>query len=140
MEKDFCKFIEEFGIDLLITDKYIKKHCYDIFNDVYILSNTKSVISSSIGFKMFGKNSLCYLDNFFEFLYVYDNCYGKVNLNLLLMMDESKLPSNLDIGVLKNYDIGYTNTKNYKNNSSLNEAINNSIRNNGCGFIVVEGI
>lgn len=139
MEKDICKFINSFGIDILLTDKYIKKHCYDIFKDVYILSNTRSAISSSIGFKMFGLNSICYLDNFFEFLFIYDNCYKQVNLNLLVMMDEEKLPNYLDRGVLSNYGISYTNINNYKNNSSLHSCIKDSVKNNGCGFIINTG-
>jgi hypothetical protein len=139
MDKDFCNFIKDNGFNILITDKYVEKHCYDLFDKLFIVSNTKSVLAASISFNLFEKRTVCYIDNFFELLYVYDDCYKHNELSALLIMDRSKLPKNIDIGLLNTFGITYVSDSNYTKNNLFRESLKDVKEGRGSCFLVLGG-
>lgn len=136
MNKNIASYINKQGFKTLITDKYLGKDCFDSFDNIVSLSNSKSVISASLGFNMFNIKTIAYIDNFFEFIYVYDSCFREFSINILVCMDKSMLPKHLNIGILNDYKIKNCNVRN-KVSSSLEELVANVKKNKDTGFFVL---
>lgn len=137
MEKETAVFIKNKDINTIITDKYLNKGCYDTFDNVISLSNTKSVISASIGFGMFGVRTLAYIDNLFEFLDLYNDCHKDIDLNLLACIDHNKMSNSIGFDIFSSYGIKYSIIGRKKNNMSLEDLLTCVIKDKESGIIVL---